>query len=31
MRDQEALISTDQFAGRLGAPELRIYDCTTYL
>jgi thiosulfate/3-mercaptopyruvate sulfurtransferase len=26
-----SLISTDQLAARLGEPDLRIYDCTTYL
>ena len=31
MRDPEALISTEQLAARLGEPDLRIYDCTTYL
>jgi thiosulfate/3-mercaptopyruvate sulfurtransferase len=31
MRDPDALISTDDLAGRLGQPGLRIYDCTTYL
>jgi thiosulfate/3-mercaptopyruvate sulfurtransferase len=31
MRDPEALITTEQLAARLGAPDLRIYDCTTYL
>jgi thiosulfate/3-mercaptopyruvate sulfurtransferase len=31
MRDPEALISTEQLAARLGQPDLRIYDCTTYL
>jgi thiosulfate/3-mercaptopyruvate sulfurtransferase len=31
MRDPDALISTDDLAGRLGQPGLRIYDCTTYI
>jgi thiosulfate/3-mercaptopyruvate sulfurtransferase len=31
MRDPDALISTDDLAARLGRPELRVYDCTTYL
>jgi thiosulfate/3-mercaptopyruvate sulfurtransferase len=31
MRDSDALISTDDLAARLGGPDLRIYDCTTYL
>jgi thiosulfate/3-mercaptopyruvate sulfurtransferase len=31
MRDPQALISTEQLASRLGDPNLRIYDCTTYL
>jgi thiosulfate/3-mercaptopyruvate sulfurtransferase len=31
MRDPDALISTDELAARLNQPELRIYDCTTYL
>ena len=31
MREPSALISTEQLAGQLGQPNLRIYDCTTYL
>jgi len=31
MRDPDALISTDDLAARLGLPDLRVYDCTTYL
>jgi len=31
MREPRALISTDQLAAALGQPDLRIYDCTTYL
>ena len=31
MRDPKALVSTDALAGLLGASDLRIYDCTTYL
>ena len=31
MRDPQALISTEQLAGSLRQPDLRIYDCTTYL
>ena len=31
MRDPQALISTEQLAGVLGQPSLRVYDCTTYL
>jgi thiosulfate/3-mercaptopyruvate sulfurtransferase len=31
MRDPHALISTEQLAAILGQPNLRIYDCTTYL
>jgi thiosulfate/3-mercaptopyruvate sulfurtransferase len=31
MRDPQALISTEQLAAILGRPDLRIYDCTTYL
>lgn len=31
MRESEALISTAQLAAALGRPELRVYDCTTYL
>ena len=31
MRDPDALISPDDLAARLGRPELRVYDCTTYL
>ncbi|MBI3513643.1 MAG: sulfurtransferase, partial [Proteobacteria bacterium] len=31
MRDPQALITTEQLAAALGQPELRIYDCTTYL
>jgi thiosulfate/3-mercaptopyruvate sulfurtransferase len=31
MRDPDALISTDDLAARLGRPDLRVYDCTTYL
>jgi thiosulfate/3-mercaptopyruvate sulfurtransferase len=30
-RDPDALISADALAGRLGSPDLRCYDCTTYL
>ena len=31
MRDPEALVSTAALARMLGRPEVRIYDCTTYL
>lgn len=31
MRDPEALISTERLAAILGQPDLRIFDCTTYL
>lgn len=31
MRDPKALVSTDELAGMLGQPSLRLYDCTTYL
>jgi thiosulfate/3-mercaptopyruvate sulfurtransferase len=31
MREPKALISTTQLAGSLGQPDLRVYDCTTYL
>jgi thiosulfate/3-mercaptopyruvate sulfurtransferase len=31
MRDSKALISTAELAAGLGRPELRVYDCTTYL
>jgi thiosulfate/3-mercaptopyruvate sulfurtransferase len=31
MRDPRSLISTGELAGMLGQPDLRIYDCTTYL
>jgi thiosulfate/3-mercaptopyruvate sulfurtransferase len=31
MRDPDALIGTELLASRLGEPDLRIYDCTTYL
>jgi thiosulfate/3-mercaptopyruvate sulfurtransferase len=31
MREPEALISTAQLADALGRPDLRVYDCTTYL
>jgi thiosulfate/3-mercaptopyruvate sulfurtransferase len=31
MREPQALISTEQLAAVLGQPDLRIYDCTTYL
>jgi thiosulfate/3-mercaptopyruvate sulfurtransferase len=31
MREPKALISSDQLAATLGAPNLRVYDCTTYL
>jgi thiosulfate/3-mercaptopyruvate sulfurtransferase len=31
MREPDALITTDELAGLLGRPDLRIYDCTTYL
>jgi thiosulfate/3-mercaptopyruvate sulfurtransferase len=31
MRDPRALTSTEQLAASLGRPNLRIYDCTTYL
>jgi thiosulfate/3-mercaptopyruvate sulfurtransferase len=31
MRDPDALISTDDLAARLGRPDWRVYDCTTYL
>ena len=31
MQDPRALISTAQLASALGQPDLRLYDCTTYL
>ena len=31
MREPKALISTEQLASALGQPDLRVYDCTTYL
>ena len=31
MRDPQAVIGTEQLAGSLRQPDLRIYDCTTYL
>jgi len=31
MQEPKALISTTELAGYLGQPDLRIYDCTTYL
>jgi len=31
MREPKALVSTAQLAGALGQPDLRVYDCTTYL
>jgi thiosulfate/3-mercaptopyruvate sulfurtransferase len=31
MREPEALISTAQLADALRRPDLRVYDCTTYL
>jgi thiosulfate/3-mercaptopyruvate sulfurtransferase len=31
MREPQALISTEQLAAALGQPNLRVYDCTTYL
>jgi thiosulfate/3-mercaptopyruvate sulfurtransferase len=31
MRDPQTLIGTEQLAGSLHQPDLRIYDCTTYL
>jgi thiosulfate/3-mercaptopyruvate sulfurtransferase len=31
MRDPKALIGTEELAGILNQPDLRIYDCTTYL
>jgi thiosulfate/3-mercaptopyruvate sulfurtransferase len=31
MREPDALISTDSLARELGAADLRVYDCTTYL
>jgi thiosulfate/3-mercaptopyruvate sulfurtransferase len=31
MREPQALISTAQLASAIGQPDLRIYDCTTYL
>jgi thiosulfate/3-mercaptopyruvate sulfurtransferase len=30
MRDPNAIISTEALASRLGQPNLRVYDCTTY-
>jgi thiosulfate/3-mercaptopyruvate sulfurtransferase len=30
MRDPNAIISTEALAARLGQPNLRVYDCTTY-
>jgi thiosulfate/3-mercaptopyruvate sulfurtransferase len=31
MREPKALVSTEQLAAAFGRPELRVYDCTTYL
>ena len=31
MREPQALITTEQLAANLGQPNVRIYDCTTYL
>ena len=31
MREPQALISAEQLARSLGQPDLRLYDCTTYL
>ena len=31
MRDPQALMTTTQLAASLGEPDLRVYDCTTYL
>src|ERR1700739_8749 len=31
MRESSPLLSFDQLAARLGQPQLRVYDCTTYL
>jgi thiosulfate/3-mercaptopyruvate sulfurtransferase len=31
MRDPKALISTEKLAGELADPQLRLFDCTTYL
>jgi thiosulfate/3-mercaptopyruvate sulfurtransferase len=31
MRDPKALIGTEQLAAAIGQPDIRIYDCTTYL
>ena len=31
MRDPNALVSTEQLASMLGQPNVRVYDCTTYL
>ena len=31
MRDPNALVSTEQLAAMLGQPNVRVYDCTTYL
>ena len=31
MRDPHALIGTERLASLLSEPDLRIYDCTTYL
>jgi thiosulfate/3-mercaptopyruvate sulfurtransferase len=31
MRDPQALITTEQLAAAIGQPNLRIFDCTTYL
>ncbi len=31
MREPQALVSTEQLASRLGEPDLRLFDCTTYL
>jgi thiosulfate/3-mercaptopyruvate sulfurtransferase len=31
MREPQALISTEQLAAALGQPNLRVYDCTSYL
>ena len=31
MRDPNALVSTTQLADMLGQPDVRVFDCTTYL
>ena len=31
MAQSAALISTEELSRRLGAPALRVFDCTTYL